>query len=241
MNKKFIIDYDDTLAPNQHDYSEAQLEFVKYVIDTVGLKAPDVPTIIKIEEEIDKAAVEEMKFAMERFPLSFVAAYRKICIPLQITPTPKQLNDVYSMGMLAYSSERWKKNGLFSGVAETLDFLTAQEDELVLLTKGDPRVQEKKIEATNVKKWFKDNIFIVPLKNKEVLLEYAKNTPLEQVYHVGNSVKSDVKPALEAGMKIIYIPLETWAYEKDHTGVSTNPNLITLQQFKDIKEIYLYL
>ncbi|MFA5797544.1 MAG: hypothetical protein WC916_05955 [Candidatus Woesearchaeota archaeon] len=241
MDKKFIIDYDDTLAPNQHDYSESQLAFIKYVIDTVGPKAPDVPTIIAFVEEIDAAAVEEMKFAMERFPLSFVTAYRKICEPLGIVPTPTQLNDVYTMGMLSYSSERWEKNGLFPGVAETLDFLTAQEDELVLLTKGDSRVQEKKIAATGVKKWFKDNIFIVPSKSKEVLLEYAKNTPLGQVYHIGNSIRSDVKPALEARMKMIYIPLETWAYEKNHNGVSQDANLITLSTFKDIIKIYEFL
>ena len=72
MNKTFIFDYDDTLAWNQHDYSYAQLEFLKWIIfEKLWPKAPDLQSIINMEVDIDNKNVETMGFSMERFPTSF--------------------------------------------------------------------------------------------------------------------------------------------------------------------------
>lgn len=170
MDKTFIFDYDDTLAWNQHDYSVALLRFTEWIIQKLSHRAPSVQTIINLEESIDNEAVKIMGFRMERFPTSFQETYKKICKTAGIKPNENDLQTAYSIGISAFDEEKWKKQGLAEGAPETLDYLAQQNDELILLTKGDRRVQEKKLEATNCKRWFNNNICIVDHKDSNTLL-----------------------------------------------------------------------
>ncbi len=42
MSKTFIFDYDDTLAWCEHDYCYASLDFMRFVIDRLKQKSPNV-------------------------------------------------------------------------------------------------------------------------------------------------------------------------------------------------------
>lgn len=237
MNKTFIFDYDDTLAWNQHDYSYAQVEFLKWVLDTLGSKAPDAQTILNMEVDIDKAAVTTMGFGMERFPSSFRETYRKMRKGAGLKEDVEGEQKAYEFGMLAFNADRYRQRGLAEGAAETLDFLASQEDELILLTKGDEKVQLLKVHANYLTSWFRE-IHIVAKKNAQVVSNVVGNRNKDLVWHVGNSIRSDVEPALEAGIRMLYIPCETWAYERDHNGVPVNERLVTFEKIIDIKSNY---
>jgi len=239
MNKTFIFDYDDTLAWNQHDYSYAQLEFIRWIIfEKLWPNAPDLQYIINLEVKIDNKNVETMGFSMERFPTSFQQTYEAICKEKNINCDEDDLKKAYELGMLAFDEKRWKKLGLVEGAEETLDFLVEKEDELILLTKGDLKIQEKKINATDCQKWFGKEIYIVPQKDAGVINNVVGKRDKSKLWHVGNSARSDISPALEAGIKMIYIPCETWAYEREHKEVQENPKLITFQKIIEIKNSY---
>lgn len=241
MRQRWIFDYDDLLAPNMHDYSYPQITLIQYLIDSIGPRCPDVPAIMREEENIDREAVNAMGFNKERFPTSFVRTYEEICKTLGIEAMDKARKEIYDIGMTAFDFRRWKKQGLFPNVAETLDFLLEKGDELILLTKGDPKVQERKIEATNIRKWFGNSIYIVPKKDKDTLIQLASGYDSSHVWHVGNSIRSDVEPALEADINMIYIRLETWAYEKQHKGIPDNPRLHIFTDIIEIKNKYKIL
>ena len=242
MNKTFIFDYDDTLAPNLHDYSIAQLRFIEYLIHKLGSKAPDVQTIINLEVEIDKKLIPDMGFSMERFPTSFKETYRTICQTAGITPDERDLKTAYELGMQAFDEKRWKRQGLVKGAADTLDFLVSQNDELILLTKGDQRIQKKKIQATRCRKWFgKYNTYITPSKDTACILNIVGVRKKARVWLVGNSIRSDVEPALEAEINVIYIPCETWAWEREHKGTPEHPRLTTFNTISEINEKNSYL
>ncbi len=238
MEKTFIFDYDDLLAPNEFTYSLAQLEFARWILDEFEMKAPDIPTLMNLHVNIDKKFVETMGFSRERFPTSFKETYRTICNSRDIKPSEEGLNYAYQFGMLAFDESLWKEKGLVKGAKETIEFLVEQKDELLLLTKGDLRVQERKIEITGVKKWFGENIYIVSKKDEKILLNCVGERNKERVWHIGNSIRSDVEPALKAGIRMIYIPCETWAYEMEHKGVPENKNLLTFSKILEIKEKY---
>ncbi len=239
MNKTFIFDYDDTLAWNQHDYSYAQLEFLRWMIfEKLWPNAPDVQYIINLEVKIDNENVETMGFSMERFPTSFQQTYKAICKEKNIDYDEEDLKKAYEIGMLAFDEKRWEKLGLVEGAKETLDYLVEKEDELILLTKGDLKIQKKKIKATDCKKWFGKEIYIVPQKDAGVIDKIVGNRDKSKVWHVGNSIRSDVSPAFKAGIKMIYIPCETWAYEREHKGIPKDSRLITFQKIIEIKDNY---
>ena len=87
--------------------------------------------------------------------------------------------------------------------------------ELMVITKGDLRDQEVKIERSGLARYFR-HVEIVSDKhraNYEVLLRRHAIAP-EQFLMVGNSLRSDILPVLELGAHAVYIPYHlTWAHE----------------------------
>ncbi|MBI4142233.1 HAD family hydrolase [Candidatus Woesearchaeota archaeon] len=241
MNKTWIFDYDDTLAWNQHYYSLAQAKFVEWVIGKLCARSPDAQTIINLEVELDKATVSAKGFSTDSFPSALRETYSSICQTLGIIAKEDDLQAAYKIGMSVFDEEKYKKEGLVNGAVETLDFLVAQQDELILLTKGDVAIQEKKIRATGCRKWFNDNLYIVSKKNASVVGEIVGKRDKSRVWHVGNSIRSDVEPALEVGIGVVYIPCETWAFEREHKGKPNNPRLITFNVINEIIQKYVQL
>jgi putative hydrolase of the HAD superfamily len=55
---------------------------------------------------------------------------------------------------------------------------------------------------------------------------------------VGNSPKSDINPALAAGLKAVYIPHpHTWGLEKEHVP-ETHERLIVVESFTQLREYF---
>ncbi|MEZ5921349.1 MAG: HAD family hydrolase [Parvularculaceae bacterium] len=103
---------------------------------------------------------------------------------------------------------------LLPGAGDTVDRL-ARTHKLVLVTKGDLFDQERKIAASGLADYFA-GIEIVSDKNRDtysaVFARYGE-TP-DKCLMIGNSMKSDVIPAIEAGGWGVYAPHGlTWAME----------------------------
>ena len=103
---------------------------------------------------------------------------------------------------------------LFDGVADTLSALAAR-GRLVLVTKGDLLHQESKLAASGLGDLF-SGIEIVSDKTTDTfrrLFERYGVAP-ERAVMAGDSVRSDVIPALEAGAWAAYIPQDgAWVHE----------------------------
>ncbi len=103
---------------------------------------------------------------------------------------------------------------LFDDVADTLDAL-AHRGRLVLVTKGDLLHQELKLAASGLGDLF-SGIEIVSDKTentfRRVFGQYGA-APHEAIM-AGDSLRSDIRPALEAGAWAAYIPQEgAWVHE----------------------------
>jgi putative hydrolase of the HAD superfamily len=125
------------------------------------------------------------------------------------------------------------------GATAVLDFLLTKGDELILYTKGCKPVQKKKIEVNNLHQWFEaSDIHIVPDKSANDLEKIIGCRDRDLCYKVGNSVRSDVKPALAAGIKVIYIPFDTWSYEVDNDLDTNNVRLFVLNDIREMIGAY---
>lgn len=103
---------------------------------------------------------------------------------------------------------------LLDGVAEALGRL-AERGALVLVTKGDLFHQESKLAASGIGDRF-SGVEIVSEKSadsyRHIFARYGAKP--EEAVMVGNSVRSDILPALEAGAYAVYVPHEfVWAHE----------------------------
>ena len=101
---------------------------------------------------------------------------------------------------------------LLPHAAETVTQLAASH-EILLITKGDLLDQERKLAQSGLGELF-DGVHVVSDKTaRTYLTAFAEPGPAAAVM-VGNSLKSDVIPALDAGAWAVHVPHElTWAYE----------------------------
>ncbi|TEB06963.1 hypothetical protein Psch_00498 [Pelotomaculum schinkii] len=88
---------------------------------------------------------------------------------------------------------------------------------LLLATKGEPAVQNLRVEQSGLARWF-DKVYVLNEKNAaaytSIALEQKIKPPLSWV--VGNSMKSDINPALQAGFNCIFIHHpHTWDFEDE--------------------------
>jgi len=88
-----------------------------------------------------------------------------------------------------------------SGVAEALEQLSRQF-RLILLSKGDDGHQRRKLEASGLG-WAFVDISIVREKTAAVYRDAFGHAPAAMI---GNSLKSDILPALESGAFGLYVP-----------------------------------
>jgi putative hydrolase of the HAD superfamily len=121
---------------------------------------------------------------------------------------------------------------LLDGVCEVVE-VVAQAFPLVLLTKGDLLHQETKLARSGLGHHFK-GIEIVSEKDariyRQVMNRYA--VAPDRFVMVGNSLRSDILPVIEAGGHAVYVPYEvTWVHER------VTPQQLESLQFHEIPTI----
>jgi putative hydrolase of the HAD superfamily len=129
---------------------------------------------------------------------------------------------------------------LLPGVAETLKELAARHT-LVLMTKGAPEEQTAKLNRSGLVSLF-DHVEVVREKNREAYLDLRSRHRHDAAvtWMIGNSPKSDINPALAAGLHAIYLPHpNTWVLE--HETVANAPagqHLLQLESIRDLLQIF---
>ncbi len=125
---------------------------------------------------------------------------------------------------------------VFDGVAQTLAYLKPRH-RLFLLTKGNAEEQSAKLAASGLEGFF-HGCEIVAEKDAstydELVERHGWSRP--EVWMVGNSPRSDVNPALAAGLNAVFIPSQvTWDYENEEIRPGRG-RLLELEQFGDLQE-----
>jgi putative hydrolase of the HAD superfamily len=124
---------------------------------------------------------------------------------------------------------------IIDGVPETLEYLSVRHD-LTLFTKGHPEEQELKVDRSGLGIYF-GHTAIVREKDASAYASVVLDRKLtaERTWMVGNSPKSDINPALEAGLNAVYVPHDrTWHLEK--TGLKKGPGrFLTVNTFPELR------
>jgi len=125
---------------------------------------------------------------------------------------------------------------LLPAVEQTLRTLVHRH-RLLMVTKGNPEEQTDKVERSGLRDLFAA-IEVLPEKNAAAYRELAARHACDpaNTWMIGNSPRSDVNPALAAGLNAVFIPHDfTWVLE--HETVDTPPqgqHLLELSTFADL-------
>ena len=127
---------------------------------------------------------------------------------------------------------------ILAGVPETLQYL-GDRHHLILLTKGAMAEQSGKVERSGLKEYF-SAVEIVAEKDvptyESIISKYG--LVLDISWMIGNSPKSDINPALYAGLNAVFVPHGgTWVLEHEELASAQPPSrLIVVEKFAGLRE-----
>ncbi len=196
------LDADDTLWHNETIFRLTQARFVALLADH-----GDAPTIEARMAETERRNLRLYGYGVKGFTLSMIETAMELC---DGGAPPEVVREILAAGreMLAHPVET------LPGVDEALAALS-ERYRLVLITKGDLMDQERKVAASGLGDLFAA-VEIVSEKDRGTYDRvFARHgTGAHQAVMAGNSVRSDVLPAIEAGAFGVHIPYHvTWAHE----------------------------
>jgi putative hydrolase of the HAD superfamily len=224
MRQNLIIDADDTLWENNIYFEQAFDEFIQF-LDHSTLNHTEIRCIL---DEIELANIRVNGYGARNFARNMCACYEHL---VERAVQPGDLERIMQLadGIIEQPVE------LIAGVPETLEYLASRHD-LTLFTKGHPEEQKLKIDRSGLSVWF-GHTAIVPEKNKESysLLVIERNLDPVNTWMIGNSPKSDINPALAAGLNAVFVPHDrTWHLEKTDLG-SGPGRLLTVERFSCLR------
>lgn|SRR5487761_20485 len=222
-----IFDGDDTLWYTMPLYRAAKNRFYREMTKE-GFRRTSVA---KFFEDRDVKNVERLGFSTKRFETSMLETYSAFCRAQNKATDPMVATKIYE---IASHVARGKPIVIKSAVS----ILTAlrRNYRLFLLTKGERAIQKRRISASGLAHFF-ERVVIVPHKSQTVLKTIVKKykCPEKRTWVVGNSIKSDINPALNAGLRAIWIPYRTWAYEEDKEP--HHEHLVKASSLRDVPQI----
>lgn len=196
------FDADDTLWHNEELFQLTQQRFAELLADHAPKDHLEATLL-----EAERRNLGQYGFGVKGFVLSMIET------ALEVTEEKvpgKVISELISAGqdMLNHPIK------LLPGVEDTIRDL-APDFKMVVITKGDLLDQERKLAQSGLGEFF-DGVEIVSNKTKEIYQSaFARyGTGSKAALMVGNSMKSDVIPAIEAGAWGVHVPygLE-WALE----------------------------
>jgi putative hydrolase of the HAD superfamily len=219
-----LIDADDTLWHNNIYFERTTDAFIDYLKHST-LSRDDVRQVIV---EIERVNVKTTGYGAESYATNLVEAYRRLS---EGEIDQRQLDEVFNFGMSILDADI----ELLHGVSETLADLSTRH-ELVLFTKGHPDEQRSKIERSGVAQHF-GHVGIVPEKDVRAYVEVIATVGAvaDRTWMVGNSPRSDINPALGAGLNAVFIPYErTWELEIEEITAPNGRTFLLLERFPDL-------
>jgi putative hydrolase of the HAD superfamily len=223
-----IFDADDTLWENNIYFEEAFDQFCAY-LDHSTLTPDEIRAVLD-EIEIENNRVHG--YGSINFGRNLSQCF------LHLAERAVDEHDLKRVTAFAHDI-LLRKLELREGVAETLPFL-AEKHELTLFTKGDPTEQNRKIDLSGLRPLFL-HCQVVKEKNRAAYTDLAnvRGFDLEKTWMIGNSPKSDINPALAAGMRAVWVPHErTWTLEREDIADPNDGRLRVIDRFSDLTGLF---
>jgi putative hydrolase of the HAD superfamily len=228
VSQTLLIDADDTLWENNVYFEQAIAEFIER-LNHQHLSPHEVRLFLN---EVERETILERGYGSHSFAHSLVKCFER----LSEGPVTPALHDFiwgFAHKVSNYPIE------LISGVPETLAYLNSRQHHLIVMTKGDITEQAAKVERSGIKDYFAA-VEIVAEKNPPIYRNIVEKYGLapETTWMVGNSPRSDINPALAAGINAVFVPHDmTWVLE--HETVDMPPDgvrLLRVERFTDLRK-----
>jgi putative hydrolase of the HAD superfamily len=222
-----LIDADDTLWENNIYFERAIAKFISFL----NHREYSPERVRLILNDVERESVVKHGYGLHSFAHSLVETFERLSAD-PVTPDFDERIRSFAHQIADYPIE------VLPGVPETLQYL-GRRHRLIMMTKGNLAEQSGKVERSGLKQYF-SLVEIVSEKDestyRSAIAKYA--LPADTTWMVGNSPKSDINPALAAGLHAVFIRHDnTWILE--HEEVATVPasqRLLVVDRFTDLRK-----
>ena len=218
-----VFDADDTLWENNIYFEEAFDQFCQFLAHS-SMTPQQIRSVL---DEIEIVNAKLHGYGSRNFARNLAACFEHLT-ERDISPRDVEVVKQFAYEILERPVE------LIEGVEETVAHL-AERHELTIFTKGDPEEQKLKIDRSGLARYFQ-HAEVVKEKDEMAYRELAnvRCFDLGKTWMIGNSPKSDINPALAAGLSAVFVPHErTWGLELQAVP-EEHPRLLRVTGIKEL-------
>jgi putative hydrolase of the HAD superfamily len=220
-----LIDADDTLWENNVYFERAIADFISF-LNHREMTASEIRGILN---EVERECIVSHGYGLRSFTRSLAKTFERLSVE-PITPALHETIHGFARTIAEQPVQ------VLANVRETLAYL-GERHHLILVTKGDLEEQSGKVERSDLKHFFRA-VEIVAEKNIPAYQTIVGHHQLsnERTWMVGNSPKSDINPALGAGLNAVFVPHDdTWVLEHEELADAKPPaQLLVLTSFAEL-------
>jgi putative hydrolase of the HAD superfamily len=222
-----LIDADDTLWENNIYFERAIASFISFL--NHHEYSPE--QVREVLNDVERECIVSHGYGLHSFAHSLVNTFERLAVE-PLTPALHETVNGFAHAIADHPIE------ILHGVPETLRYLSDRHH-LILMTKGAITEQSGKVERSGLKDYFAA-VEIVAEKDaatyRAVISKY--DLPHDSTWMVGNSPKSDINPALTAGLNAVFVPhANTWILEHEEVGEANPPSrLLIVENFAGLRE-----
>ena len=222
-----LIDADDTLWENNVYFEEAFQEFVEFL----GHSQLSREEIRGLLDEIETENIKVNGYGSRNFGHNLQQCFRLLA---ERPVTDDDLDEALMIALRILE----KPVHVMEGVESTLAYL-AERYHLTLFSKGCPDEQQTKLNRSGLERFF-NGCRIVKEKHvasyRDVVEEHRMDP--ERAWMVGNSPKSDINPALAAGLGAVLVPhARTWRLEHEEVP-EPSERFVVVEKFEDLTQVF---
>jgi putative hydrolase of the HAD superfamily len=225
--QNLIVDADDTLWENNIYFERAFDDFCDFLAHS-ALSPVEVRAVL---DEIEIVNSKTHGYGTVNFTRNLTECYHKL-VEREVAAEDLPRIMSFTEQILHHPIE------IIAGVEETLEYL-AERHSLTLFTKGDPEEQKLKLDRSGLGIYF-GHTAIVKEKDARSYAALIRERALNpaETWMIGNSPKSDVNPALEAGIHAVFVPHpRTWTLERAELREGPG-RLLKIARFEELREYF---
>ncbi|MGO9126729.1 MAG: HAD family hydrolase [Terriglobales bacterium] len=226
-SQTLLIDADDTLWENNIYFERAIANFISFL----NHHEYSPQQVREVLNDVERECIVSHGYGLHSFVHALVQTFERLAVE-PLTPALHETINGFAHTIAEHPME------ILQGVPETLQYLSARHH-VILMTKGAVVEQTGKVERSGLKDYFAA-VEVVAEKDvptyRAVISKYGLSPSL--TWMVGNSPKSDINPALAAGLNAVLVPHgNTWILEHDEVAEARPPcRLLVVEKFSELEK-----
>ena len=211
-----LIDADDTLWENNIYFERAIANFISFL--NHHEYSPE--QVREVLNQVERESIVSHGYGLHSFAHSLVQTFERLAVE-PLTPALHETINGFAHTIAEHPVE------ILPGVPETLQYLSRtpspdSDDQ------GRRAEQSGKVERSGLKEYF-SAVEIVSEKNVPTYHSVISKYDLlpDATWMIGNSPKSDINPALAAGLNAVFVPHgDTWILEHEEVDSAEPPQAV---------------